>query len=37
MSVFISPDEDLLFEVETSWVNFFASFNADNQSNSYVS
>ena len=36
-SVFISPDEDLLFEVETSWVNFFASFSADNQSNSYVS
>ena len=23
--------KDLLFEVETSWVNFFASFNADNQ------
>ena len=36
-SIFISPDEDLLFEVETSWVNFFVSFNADDQSNSCVS
>ena len=33
----ISPDEDLLFEVETSWVNFFMSLNADDQSKSYVS
>ena len=27
----------LLFEVETSLINFFVSFNADDQSNSYVS
>ena len=33
-SIFISPDEGLLYEVETSWGNFFASFNADDQSNS---
>ena len=36
-SIFISPDEGLLYEVETSWGNFFASFNADDQSISYVS
>ena len=28
---FISPDEDLLFEVETSRVNFLVSFNSDDQ------
>ena len=36
-SFFISPDEDLLFEVETSWVNFFASFNTDDPRKIYVS
>ena len=30
---FISPDEDLLFEVETSRVNFLVSFNSDDQRN----
>ena len=33
---FISPDEDLLFEVETSWVNFLVSFNTDDQSKTDV-
>ena len=36
-SIFISPDEDLLFEVETSWVNFFASFTIDDQGKFIVS
>ena len=35
--IFISPDEGLLYEVETSWGNFFASFNTVDQSISYVS
>ena len=33
---FISPDEDLLFEVETSRVNFLVSFNSDDQRNTDV-
>ena len=32
----ISPDEDLLFEVETSRVNFLVSFNSDDQRNTDV-
>ena len=32
-STFISPDKDLLFEAETSWVNFFVHFTTGDQSN----